>query len=130
MKKTMVPKLIAPCGMNCFICKYYLNDLCSGCRYVNKDAPNTRYKCKIKNCIVIKHNHWKYCSINCKEFPCKKLNQLDKRYKSKYGMSMIENLENITMNGINKFLESQEKRWIKNGKVFCVHDKKYYKIHD
>ena len=41
-------------------------------------------------------------------------------------MSMIENLENIEKKGIRKFIEQEKKRWIKKGKIFCVHDKKYY----
>ena len=43
-------------------------------------------------------------------------------------MSMIDNLNEIEQKGIRRFIESEEKRWIKNGKIFCVHDKKYYDL--
>lgn len=42
-------------------------------------------------------------------------------------MSVIENLEYIRENGVDAFLADQEKKYISGGKVFCVHDKKYYK---
>ena len=43
-------------------------------------------------------------------------------------MSMIENLEDIEQKGIKKFIKQEEKRWIKDNKIFCVHRKKYYTI--
>lgn len=123
-------KLIAPCGMNCSICMAYLreNNKCCGCRYSNINKPITRIKCKIKNCKIIIDNNWKYCSEKCKKFPCKFLERLDKRYITKYGMSMIDNLNNIENNGIRKFIKSEENKWIKENKILCVHNKRFYKI--
>ena len=43
-------------------------------------------------------------------------------------MSMIENLENIKKDGIRRFIKGEEKRWMKGGKVFCVHNKKYFDL--
>lgn len=68
-----------------------------------------------------------YC-FECNFFPCARLKHLDKRYQSKYGMSEIANLENIKKNGIRKFIKSEEKKYIKDNKIFCVHDKRYYEI--
>lgn len=126
----MNPKLIAQCGMNCAICAAYLREKnkCPGCRVIDTHRPATRVRCIIKNCKIIKENNWKYCSTKCNKFPCDRLNNLDKRYKLKYGMSMIENLEIIEENGISKFIEMEEKKWIKGNKIFCVHNKKYYPI--
>jgi hypothetical protein len=39
------------------------------------------------------------------------LKQLDDRYKKKYGMSMIENLEAIEKNGIREFVKTERERW-------------------
>ena len=41
----------------------------------------------------------------------------------KYGMSMIENLENIKNFGMEKFLMKEIKRWTcsKCGGIICVH---------
>jgi hypothetical protein len=40
--------------------------------------------------------------FKCEKYPCDKLKHLDKRYRTKYVMSMIENLENIKKNGIKR----------------------------
>ncbi|MFC1697249.1 DUF3795 domain-containing protein [Nanoarchaeota archaeon] len=124
----MKQKLIAPCGMNCNLCKAYLREKnkCPGCRNITNPKSDYFKKCTIKNCEIIKKNNWKYCSIKCEKFPCTRLKNLDKRYKTKYCMSMIGNLKNINNSGIRKFIKNEEKRWIKNKKIFCVHDKKYY----
>ena len=104
--------LIAPCGMNCSICMAYLRDKnkCPGCRLFNKNEPVTIAKCKIKNCATFKKSKSKFC-FDCEEFPCDKLKHLDKRYRTKYNMSMIENLEFIKKNGIKKFIGNEKTRW-------------------
>jgi len=43
-------------------------------------------------------------------------------------MSMIENLEVIKKSGMQKFIRTEKKRWIKGNKVLCVHDKEYYEL--
>jgi hypothetical protein len=126
-------KLIAPCGMNCNLCSAYLRKegyirKCPGCRGNNNDKPNYCVRCKIKNCKIIKKNNWKYCSIKCEKFPCQRLKNLDKRYRTKYMMSMIDNLNNIEKKGIRKFIKQEENKWIKGNKIFCVHNKKYFDI--
>ena len=113
----MEEKLIAPCGMNCGICVSFLamkNEL-------NKQGFNKRYclGClpRGKNCTFMK-NHCKllgkglvrFC-YECEQFPCSRLKALDKRYRTKYHMSMVENLEVIKGQGIEKFLEKEEVKW-------------------
>ena len=56
------------------------------------------------------------------------MKSLDKRYRTKYGMSEIDNLNDIAEIGIRKFLESEDKKWVKGDKILCVHDGKYYQI--
>jgi hypothetical protein len=48
---------------------------------------------------------------------------LDRRYRAKYGMSMIANLEAIRDFGIRNFIKAEKERWIcpKCGKMLCVH---------
>jgi hypothetical protein len=43
--------------------------------------------------------------------PCKRLKQLDTRYRTKYGMSMIANLTEIKDQGMNAFLVHQAERY-------------------
>lgn len=120
----MKSKLIAPCGMNCAICLGYLRDknTCPGCRLIDSKQARTRLRCRIRLC----KNQKKYC-YSCKIFPCARMKHLDKRYRTRYGMSMINNLEYIKKNGINKFIKKEEKRWLRKSGVLCVHNKKIYK---
>jgi hypothetical protein len=123
------PKLIAPCGMNCNLCSAYLREkrICPGCRARDENKPNYRVRCIIKNCEALRNSNRKYCSEKCVKFPCQRLTNIDKRYRTKYGMSMIENLNFIKDNGIREFIENEKKRWVKEDKIFCVHKKKYLK---
>ncbi len=104
--------LIAPCGMNCGICYAYLRtkNKCDGCNIENPNKPKSCILCIIKNCDVIQSNESGFC-FECDAFPCKRLKQLDKRYRTKYAMSMIENLLFIQKLGIEAFLSSENKRW-------------------
>ncbi len=117
-------RLIAPCGMNCGICLAYLraSSPCPGCHIEDPRKLPTRKKCIIKNCKTIKTNKSGFC-FECREYPCKRLMQLDKRYRTKYSMSMIENLENIKSIGLVAFIEKENERWRcrKCGGVICVH---------
>jgi hypothetical protein len=104
--------LIAPCGMNCSICSGHLREKkkCPGCRLQDPDHSDYCRKCIIKNCDFFKTSNKKYCSF-CEKYPCKRLKALDKRYRKKYGMSMLENLDMIKEKGIMKFMEHENKRW-------------------
>ncbi|MBF0472867.1 MAG: DUF3795 domain-containing protein [Nitrospirae bacterium] len=104
--------LIAPCGMNCGICIAYLRktNKCCGCRGSDLNKPVTRVRCKIKTCEFFQNGKSKYC-FKCKKFPCDNLKRLDARYKTKYNMSMIENLNNIKNIGIRKFVNNEQERW-------------------
>jgi hypothetical protein len=124
MKSLNEFSLIAPCGMNCRICRAYLRDKnkCPGCRAPDADKPVTRVKCKIKTCENLQSRRAKYC-FGCVSLPCEILKRLDKRYRTKYNMSMVENLEFIKNFGIRKFIRNEESRWTcpHCGGVICVH---------
>jgi len=62
----------------------------------------------------------KYC-FNCKDYPCYRLKQLDKRYRTKYNMSMIENLNYINKNGIRKFIIKEKWKCPTCNSYICVH---------
>jgi hypothetical protein len=64
-----------------------------------------------------------YCSDKCEKYPCLRLKNLDKRYRTRYGMSMIENLGIIKNLGIAKFFEMEQNRWKCHecGEMLCVH---------
>ncbi len=106
------PMHIAPCGMNCGICSAYLRakNKCPGCRGADEGKPVTRLSCRIKTCGFFVSGKTEYC-FACDEYPCANLAHLDKRYRNKYHMSMIDNLEDIKKSGMRKFLKSQKLRW-------------------
>jgi len=116
--------LIAPCGMNCGLCLGYhrTKNKCTGCNSTGSNKPNHCINCLIKLCDSLQANHSRFC-FNCKKYPCTRIKNLDKRYKVKYGMSMIENLNTIKEIGIRKFVQREKERWTcpKCGNMICVH---------
>ncbi len=64
--KDFSEELIAPCGINCRICRAYLREKnkCPGCREPDINKPVTRVVCKIKICDELKRNNLNYC-IEC-----------------------------------------------------------------
>lgn len=117
--------MIAPCGMNCGICIGYLREKrpCGGCFKINdENKPTVCRSCRIVNCRHLAETDSGFC-YDCIKYPCTRLKNLDKRYRTKYGMSMIENLGNIKKFGIEKFVESEQNRWkcTECGVLLCVH---------
>ena len=108
----MKKELVAPCGMNCGICKYYYRrkNTCPGCRGPDDNKSNFCIRCIIKNCDELKKNNSEFC-CDCSKIPCKRLKNLDKRYRTKYHMSMLENLKCIKEQGMDIFLEKETKKW-------------------
>lgn len=123
-QQTIPLSLIAPCGMNCRLCIAYIREKnpCPGCRCDNRVKPKTRFTCRIKTCDKLKVGTAKYC-FTCDLFPCGRLKHLDKRYRTKYGMSMIDNLAQIQKTGIRRFIKNELKKWAcpECGELLCVH---------
>jgi hypothetical protein len=115
--------------MNCELCVSYqamTNDLnkkgfhrkyCPGC---NPRGENCKYMGHI--CERLGKGLIRFC-FECSDFPCKRLKALDKRYSTKYNMSMIENLRYINEYGIDSFLKKEEEKWRcpSCGGVVCCH---------
>ena len=121
-------QMISPCGMNCATCGAHLREKnkCPGCRGPVDEQPKHCVSCVIKNCEQLKSSQSGYC-YDCEKFPCRRLKQLDSRYRRKYKMSMILNLEIIKKHGIDKFMQAENKKWIceKCGAVISVLNKGY-----
>ncbi len=116
--------LIAPCGMNCRLCYAYVRDrnVCPGCRGEDPSKPKYCVVCRIKTCEKMAGDGRGFC-FGCDTFPCARLKRLDKRYRTKYGMSMIENLGMIESSGMDRFLQAERERRTcpECGGVICVH---------
>src|SRR5512146_410011 len=98
---------IAPCGMNCGLCRAYNAYIhgmpkqrgkvshCAGCRPRDTGASDYPKNCYIKRgCKQLTNRELQSCS-QCDSIPCKNLARLDKRYREHYSMSMVENLKEL-----------------------------------
>ncbi|MDD4831949.1 MAG: DUF3795 domain-containing protein [Bacilli bacterium] len=126
----MKEELIAPCGMNCALCVSYQFSKLD----LNKKGFNKRYcpgciprgkNCLFlsKKCNLLKKGLVRFC-FECVEFPCIHIKNIDNRYKTKYNMSMIDNLNSIKNYGMINFLKNQNDTWkCKNcNEYICCHN--------
>lgn len=124
MKSTIKLNEIAPCGMNCAICIANLRDKnrCPGCNSKEEDKSKYCRQCSVVICPLRKQSKVKFCYA-CVKFPCARIKQLDKRYRAKYGMSMVDNLRAIQQIGIRRFAAQEGIRWqcSRCGERLCVH---------
>ncbi|HAM63374.1 MAG: hypothetical protein A2Y20_08620 [Firmicutes bacterium GWF2_51_9] len=126
----MDESLIAPCGMNCGLCVSYLarkhdintqgfhKSYCPGCIARGKNCTFMK-----QHCDLLGKGKVRYC-FQCDAFPCDRLKALDLRYRTKYHLSMIDNLTRIKNKGIGIFLLEEEEKWKcrKCGDVVCCHN--------
>ena len=106
--------LLAPCGMDCSACSFYLAFIngipkkrgkishCIGCRPRNKQCAYLKGQCE----PLLKNEVW-FC-FECPKYPCDPLSRFDARYRRNYGVSPIQNLEGIRDHGVFVFLRSQD----------------------
>lgn len=122
--ETGSPELIARCGMNCGLCHAFIREknTCPGCRSGGEFIFKSVVACRIRTCDRIAASGAEYC-YDCGSFPCASLKHLDKRYRTRYGMSMLENLGSIRRDGIEVFLRNETQRWKCPGcgETICVH---------
>lgn len=120
---------IAPCGMNCSLCHAYIRDknVCPGCYGDDTLKAKSCAQYRIKNCEIRKAGDFKYC-FECPEYPCFLIKRIDKRYRARYAMSMIENLQFIQESGMDAFIRKETEKWScpNCGKVICVHKQNCY----
>ena len=117
--------LIAPCGMNCGLCIGHLREKkpCGGCfKTDDENKPKVCRSCKIVNCDLLAATGSGFC-FDCEKYPCARLKNLDKRYRTNYGMSMFENLAYIKDHGLEEFIKKEQIKWKCRvcGAGLCVH---------
>ena len=120
----MEEALIAPCGLNCNICRYHMRakNPCPGCRVNAPHKSAGCVTCPMKNCAELKIAG-RYDCADCPRFPCDLVVKLDKRYQTKWGASPIRNLEEIHETGMDAFLAEERIRWRCNlcGELLSMH---------
>ncbi|HNK63244.1 MAG TPA: DUF3795 domain-containing protein [Anaerolineales bacterium] len=116
--------LIAPCGMDCGLCAAYQREKkpCRGCHAGEENKSASCINCSIRNCEYLKLTDSGLC-VDCDNFPCARVRHIDKRYRIRYGMSMIENLQTIQSIGLQAFVKSEQERWAcpNCGGILSVH---------
>ncbi len=117
-------EMIAPCGMNCGSCLGFMRykNHCQGCRQSDDSTPGYCRQCIIINCELLRKTESKFC-FECSRYPCRRLKDLDKRYRTRYNTSFFDNLAMIKEKGIDQFLEFETGRRTcpKCGATRCVH---------
>lgn len=118
------PQIIAPCGINCSLCRAYIRERqpCPGCRSDDNHKSNACLTCAIKNCPDLAAVGQQFC-FACAKFPCAKLQHLDDRYQTRYGVSVIANLARIQAVGAERFVVEESMRWScpACGQQLCMH---------
>ena len=61
--------------------------------------------------------------FTCPEYPCAKIKRLDKRYAKSYGLSVLENLHQLEVLGLDRFVDEQQRQWscAGCGAILCMH---------
>lgn len=102
---------LAPCGVNCFVCYVHLKKKksCNGCYGNDLNKPERCKNCKIKKCVISKSI--KYC-FECGDFPCIIIKNLDKSYRKRYSVELLENVDLIKNIGIDYFMKKEIVKWL------------------
>ena len=120
-------KMIAPCGLDCSICKRALEKTnpCPGCLGPNENKPEfCAERCGIILCRKRKEKGYDYCD-QCPDYPCADVMEKETRYTSKYPLyeSPAQNLRAIRESGMEQFLAAERAQWTcgECGHIVCVH---------
>ena len=129
MNRTFKAEMIAPCGLDCNICKKALAEVdpCPGCNGPDINKPEYCSKvCGIMLCQKRRDNGYRYCD-ECPDYPCEDVMEKENRYAVKYAHteSPIANLRTIREEGMETFLKRQQERWTCPycGNIFSVYER-------
>ena len=124
----MKAELIAPCGLNCRVCKAICNDSdtkCVGCLGEGGYKYKHCMECAIVHCEKRKTLPDIYCDT-CPDYPCEANRELQTRYTTAYPLyeSPRGNLQLLRTRGMAALLEREEAFWScpDCGGVISVHD--------
>jgi hypothetical protein len=110
LRPEMDIRMIAPCGVNCGVCSGHLRAKkhCPGCRMDGVEKPTYCLTCKMKVCADGRGAA--YCA-ECASFPCARLKRLDKRYRLRYGVPLVEDARRLIAEGPEAYMQAERERW-------------------
>ena len=116
--------MMAPCGITCAACYAHVRrkNPCPGCRSHEAGRPGYCDRCKIKNCVDSRRID---LCFQCPDFPCASVKHIDKRYRTSYQISLIENGLRARDAGVEQHLREEQTRWTcpECGGVVSLHKK-------
>ena len=97
MPDAIPENMFAPCGMNCRVCYKHCTVCksvrpCAGCLNGDEGKPRHCRACAIRDCC--REKGLRYC-LECTAFPCRRLNRLEKSYRTRYDASLLSNSREI-----------------------------------
>lgn len=115
-------RMLAACGVLCTACVGHLKKKkpCVGCRGPDEQKRTSCVNCVRKNCAD--ERGLALCAL-CGDFPCKWIKTLDKSYRTRYGISLIQNGKDAAAD-LHGFLEAQRAHYLcpHCGGAVCQHD--------
>ena len=115
--------MLAPCGMNCAVCYAHLRKKkpCLGCRGSDESKPKHCRQCRIYNCA---QDYGVDFCVDCPVFPCAVIKRLDKSYRQRYQVSLIDNALRLRVVGAEQYLLEERKKWqCACGGIISLHDR-------
>lgn len=117
------PALFAPCGMNCLVCYKHCahKTPCAGCLVGGQGKPAHCRRCAIKDCA--REKGLVHCHA-CAEYPCRRINALEKSYQKRYRASLTANSRFVQEEGLAAFMARQRERYTCPvcGDIISLHD--------
>lgn len=120
-------EMIAPCGLNCAICKRALQKVspCLGCHGPDEAISDfCLNRCMIRKCERLRELGSDFCDV-CPSYPCEDVLEKETRYTGAYPLfeSPMGNLAYIRRHGMDAFLQKERAGWTCGvcGEVICVH---------
>jgi hypothetical protein len=115
---------LAPCGVICELCLAFqrTKNKCVGCR-TEGNKPYHCTVCGIKDCPEKQGDPSTLCN-ECRKYPCRRIKDLNKRYITKYGENLLQNLEAASKGGLAAFIAAAGQKWSCPvcGQLLCVHN--------
>lgn len=107
------------CYKHCTVCKSVRP--CAGC--LNGDRRQAASLPCLCHQGLRREKGLRYC-LECTAFPCRRLNRLEKSYRTRYDASLLSNSRAVLTRGLAVFLENERQKYTCSvcGGIVSLHD--------